>query len=542
MLKDITRDDLTELYRIIMNRYGVNGPEDELEKSTLLNLEASDIYYCYWKKISPLTAKSTMSNKHKDWLVQEQTALGKDFSNPLMADNLPKIVWLSTHHIWKRDTAYQRQVFTRKRVQPIPNTAYSPSAIRHEFYGFMYDTDDDASISGKSCEHFGRDWLEKDSPGTEVDWQDDPLQETEDLFVRLDQSIQVVVVQNNFQLDTNIDLCHSEQRAAGEWFRKDCIGSVTTWEYLVEKIVQKFYQLTDHNEEIEAEEDDDPDDITNIFKIEGNLFDYETPLCKAFNDYKYLLKIDTNLFTFDIQGIGTYEEYELNNPVTRDLEEPWSDNGVPHQLCDHICEYRFKNGINKWPTCSSDIDGFCNSGELPGMVRVRSMTYFQDHKWYDELADGKLKAETLMHKVKVEESQGNVTPECWWKINAHEVAPFTRLESYGQRPYANFKTEKAHDPYLEINNIFGRNYDTSNTDNTQDNQENEERRDDPALEPSVCKIRRFEMMKYSFNADEEYIAIKESEYLNYPEDNLDAYRGLLRIIDEGWVMETPGEE
>ncbi|GJT04807.1 hypothetical protein Tco_0839269 [Tanacetum coccineum] len=32
MLKDITRDDLTELYRIVMNRYGLNGPEDELEK------------------------------------------------------------------------------------------------------------------------------------------------------------------------------------------------------------------------------------------------------------------------------------------------------------------------------------------------------------------------------------------------------------------------------------------------------------------------------------------------------------------------------
>ncbi|GJT39138.1 putative ribonuclease H-like domain-containing protein [Tanacetum coccineum] len=75
MLKDITRDDLTELYRIVMNRYGMNGPEDKLEKST-------------------------MSNRHKDWLVQEQTTLGKDFSNPLMADNLPKIVWLSTHHIW----------------------------------------------------------------------------------------------------------------------------------------------------------------------------------------------------------------------------------------------------------------------------------------------------------------------------------------------------------------------------------------------------------------------------------------------------------
>ncbi|GJU46608.1 hypothetical protein Tco_1203874 [Tanacetum coccineum] len=191
--------------------------------------------------------------------------------------------------------------------------------------------------------------------------------------------------------------------AAGEWFKKDYIGSVTTWDDLVEKFVQKFYQLSDHNEEIE--EDDDPDNITDIFKIEGNLFDFETPLCETFNDFNYLLKIDKDLFTFDIQGVGTYEEYELNNPVARDLDEPWLDNRVPYQLCDHICEpYRFKNGVTKWPTYSSDIDGFCNGGELPGMVRVGSMTYFQDHKWYDELADGRLKEETLMHKAKVEES------------------------------------------------------------------------------------------------------------------------------------------
>nr|GEZ00274.1 putative ribonuclease H-like domain-containing protein [Tanacetum cinerariifolium] len=35
----------------------------------------------------------------KNWLVQKQTAFGKDISNPLMADNLPKIVWFSTLHI-----------------------------------------------------------------------------------------------------------------------------------------------------------------------------------------------------------------------------------------------------------------------------------------------------------------------------------------------------------------------------------------------------------------------------------------------------------
>ncbi|GJV28084.1 hypothetical protein Tco_1384532 [Tanacetum coccineum] len=207
---------------------------------------------------------------------------------------------------------------------------------------------------------------------------------------------------------------------------------------------------------IEIKEDDDPDDITDIFKIEGNLFDYETPLCKAFNDFNYLLKINMDLFTFDIQGIKTYEEYELNNPVTGDVEKP-----------------------------CLDIDGFCNGGELHGMVWVGSMIYFQDHKCFGNFYE--LDYNVL---VKLQES--------WWKINANEVAPFTSLEN--------------------------RNYDTSNAGNTHDNQRNEERKDDPTHEPSVCKIRIFEMMKYSFNADEECIAIKESEYRNHSKDNLDAYR------------------
>ncbi|GJX49021.1 hypothetical protein Tco_0275866, partial [Tanacetum coccineum] len=302
------------------------------------------------------------------------------------------------------------------------------------------------------------------------------------MFEHINKFLEVVrpiringVSQDRFRLST---FPISLAGAAVEWFKKDCIGSVTTWDDLVEKFVQKFYQLSYNNEEIK--EDDDPDDITDIFKIKGNLFDFETPL--------------------------TYEEHELNNPVTRDLEEPWLDNGVPYQLCDHICEpYRFKNRVTKWPTCSSNIDGFCNGGELPGMVRVGSMTYFQDHKWYDELDDERLKEETLMHKAKVEESWGNATPgviklcawlinsfgnfheldyhvlvklqECLWKINADEVVSFTRSESYGHESYANTKTEKAHDPYLKINNIFDRNYNTSNT-GTQDNQGHDERMDD----------------------------------------------------------------
>ncbi|GJS26815.1 hypothetical protein Tco_0487435 [Tanacetum coccineum] len=81
---------------------------------------------------------------------------------------------------------------------------------------------------------------------------------------------------------------------------------------------------------MEANEDNNPDDVAKIFKIEGNLFDFKTPLCKAFNEFNYLLKIDTDLFTFDVQEIKTYEEHEygLNNNMTGDLKEPWSDNRI----------------------------------------------------------------------------------------------------------------------------------------------------------------------------------------------------------------------
>ncbi|GJU48119.1 hypothetical protein Tco_1217674 [Tanacetum coccineum] len=237
-----------------------------------------------------------------------------------------------------------------------------------------------------------------------------------------------------------------------------------------------------NDEEIEEEEDsNETDNAPKIFMI-GNLFDFETPLCMAFKEFNYLMYTNVDLFTYDIQNIKTYHEQ-------KGTDEPWLDNGVPSQLCDHICEpYLFKNRKAKWPSCTSDIDGFCNGGELLGMVRVRTMTYFQDHSWYDELADGKLKEETLVLKTKIEESQGDATPGvmkfCRWLKSCFE-------------------------------NFHEQEYDVL--------------------------VRRFKMMKYSFDEDEEYITIKESEYLKHSRDSLDAYRELLRLIDDGWVVTTPEE-
>ncbi|GKC11323.1 hypothetical protein Tco_1008105 [Tanacetum coccineum] len=272
--------------------------------------------------------------------------------------------------------------------------------------------------------------------------------------------------------------------AISELFTKECVGLITTWDNMVEKFILKFHHLSDHNEE--TEEDDNPNE--------------------------------------------TYNVPELNNDKVKGTEEPWSENGVPYQVCDHTCEpYHFKNGGTRWPMCTSDIDGFCNGGELPGMVQVGSMTYFQDHRWYDELADGKLKGKTLALKDK-------------WKVNAHEIAPFTRMENFRREPYVNMKTKWANNPYLDVNRVFRRDYEASNVSGTQENQGHEEQKGNLNPEPSNYKVRRFEMMKYSFDDDEEYITIKESEYLKHSKDSLDAYRELLRLINEGWVMTTPEDK
>ncbi|GJV04558.1 hypothetical protein Tco_1338127 [Tanacetum coccineum] len=244
--------------------------------------------------------------------------------------------------------------------------------------------------------------------------------------------------------------------AAHEWFTKECLGSITTWDNMLEKFILKFHHLSDHNEE-EIKEDGNPNVTDN-----------------------------------------------MNNNKAKGAEEPW---------------------------------------ELPGMVRVGSMTYFQDHRWYDEPDDGKLKDETLALKAKIEVSWGDATlgviklcrwlkscfenfheleyemlvklQECWWKVNTHEIAPFTRMENFRRGPYANIKTEWANNPYLDINRTFGKDYEANNID-----------------------FRRFEMMKYSFDDDEEYITIKEYEYLKHSKDSLDAYR---ELFDEGWVITTTEE-
>ncbi|GKB52997.1 hypothetical protein Tco_0903750 [Tanacetum coccineum] len=120
--------------------------------------------------------------------------------------------------------------------------------------------------------------------------------------------------------------------------------------------------------DLEETNHDNEQEISEFFSIETNLFNYETPLCEKFKEFNYLLKIDLDLLTKEIEGFKTYEEYKA--PVV------------------HYCRpFNYKSGYSEWPTCSWKEDGYCNGGNLPGAYIVGNMLYYPDLEWYDTPID-----------------------------------------------------------------------------------------------------------------------------------------------------------
>ncbi|GJU46021.1 hypothetical protein Tco_1203287 [Tanacetum coccineum] len=223
----------------------------------------------------------------------------------------------------------------------------------------------------------------------------------------------------------------------------------------------------------------------NFDLIETNLFDYETPLCEKFKEFNYLLKIDPDVLTNDIVGFKTYDEYkddwiyEWNKNVPWVHEKPWTENGV-------------------W--------------KEPSLVKhyLGSTLRYQDLEWYDALKDSELKEEALRNKAIME---GLINED------------------------------------VESNNEGWKSWDDFESTNSDCNEwecENEHEDDvrhelcgNETNKLTVCNIRRFEMIKYSFGQDEEYAVVKENEnedLMNTSEDTCRAYQEIFRVMDEGWMV------
>ncbi|GJV64147.1 hypothetical protein Tco_1474975 [Tanacetum coccineum] len=143
----------------------------------------------------------------------------------------------------------------------------------------------------------------------------------------------------------------------------------------------------DEVELIDEEFFDNEDEIAKFYRIDTNILDYETPICSAFNEFNYLLKVDPDLLTKDIMGFKTYDDYkddwiyEWNKDVPWVDEKPWTDTR---------------------PTCSWMNDGYCNGGNLLETFIIENQLHYQDYEWYEALEDDKLKDEALRNKAIME--------------------------------------------------------------------------------------------------------------------------------------------
>ncbi|GJV72391.1 hypothetical protein Tco_1492386 [Tanacetum coccineum] len=85
--------------------------------------------------------------------------------------------------------------------------------------------------------------------------------------------------------------------------------------------------------------------------------------------------------------------------------------------------------------------------------------------------------------------------------------------------------------------IIYTNYDNAYKINHEDNEREE--LCEEAHDLPVCNVRRYMMIKYSFNNDEKYVAIKEDEYDDLTitrEEACRAYQEIFWIMDEGWMV------
>ncbi|GJS85805.1 hypothetical protein Tco_0752346 [Tanacetum coccineum] len=166
--------------------------------------------------------------------------------------------------------------------------------------------------------------------------------------------------------------------------------------------------MNDETFDLEETDHDDKQEIGEIFRIETNLFDYKTLLCEKFKEFNYLLKIDPDVLTNDIEGFKTYDEY----------------------MDDWIYEWN------------------------------------ENMPWDSELKEEALRNKAIMEGLINEDDESSNNG--WRRWDGYEIADHDQEE----REY----------------------------ENEHEDEERCELFDDYEL--SVCTIRRFEMIKYSFGQDE----------------------------------------
>ncbi|GKA44475.1 hypothetical protein Tco_0737199 [Tanacetum coccineum] len=202
----------------------------------------------------------------------------------------------------------------------------------------------------------------------------------------------------------------------------------------------KFWNKNYGNEEVKSDSEpcvdkeggsDKENEIAEIFRIETNLFNYETPLCIAFKEFNHLLQIDPNVLTDDVFREKYYEQYkddwiyEWNDKIPWVSEKPWKlyeiwKEPVPVK---HCCEpFNYETDVQ---------NGQLVAGEM--MDTVMEETYLDNIK---------LATKSII-KIMSEESNG----DAW--------SSYSPIDEWSDQEEVNNKEPDVnYDPYLDIARLF----------------------------------------------------------------------------------------
>ncbi|GKA32696.1 hypothetical protein Tco_0719063 [Tanacetum coccineum] len=127
-----------------------------------------------------------------------------------------------------------------------------------------------------------------------------------------------------------------------------------------------------------------------------------------------------------------------------------------------------------------------------------------DYQWYEALEDSELKDEALRNKAIME---GSI------KEDDDELR---------------YEQKRQWNTYTNYDDAYEINHEHNNSEELCE-----------VHEQPVCNIRRYMMINYSFNDDEEYVAVKEDEYDDLTvtrKEACRAYQEIFQVMDEGWMV------
>ncbi|GJX56762.1 hypothetical protein Tco_0286659 [Tanacetum coccineum] len=257
-----------------------------------------------------------------------------------------------------------------------------------------------------------------------------------------------------------------------------------------------YWIRVDNEVELTDEEfSDDEDDIAEVFRIDTNIFDYETPLCLTFKEFNYLLE-------------GAAVVLMMILLVDRRWVDGGDDDGV---LVVEVFIW-FKEGCITY----GKVVSVGTSRGFPTAATITSNTI--------QMVTGLFPQSVAPQTVRVARTRNGaavvlmmilLVDRRWVDGGDDDGVLVVELER-------RWNTYTSYDDAYEINHEHNKSEELCEVH-----------------ELPVSNIKRYMMIKYSFNGDEEYVAVKEDEYDDLTVTRKEAFRAyqeIFQIMDERWMV------